>query len=63
MTTEAERRERRRHDRVAWTTRVRVSTIDPEIDGGTGRPFFRACEEECTNLSRGGALVRTHEAF
>jgi uncharacterized protein (TIGR02266 family) len=54
-------RDRRRHRRVRVETPIRLSTIDPEVDPWTGRPFFRACEESCTNVSRGGALVRTRE--
>lgn len=62
MLHEARRaREKRRHPRVAVEAPIRLSTIDPEIDPWTGRPYFRACEERCTNLSRGGALVRTRE--
>jgi hypothetical protein len=54
---------RRRHPRLPVDASVRVSTIDPEIDPYTGRPFFRAFEEECANLSRGGMLVHTREAL
>jgi len=54
-------RDRRRHRRVPVETAIRLSTIDPEVDPWTGRPFFRACEESCTNVSRGGALVLTRE--
>jgi hypothetical protein len=53
--------ERRRHRRVRVEASIRLSTIDPEIDPWTGRPFFRAWEERCENLSRGGAHVRTRE--
>lgn len=55
--------DRRRHQRVSLDASVRLSTIDPEIDPHTGRPFFRAFEEHCANLSRGGILVHTHEAL
>ena len=58
--TEAER-PRRRHLRVAVHVPVRVSTIDPETDPRTGRPFFRASREYCANLSRGGAFIRTRD--
>ena len=54
-------RDRRRHRRVEMRAAIRLSTIDPEIDPHSGRPFFRVCEESCTNLSRGGARVRTRE--
>jgi Tfp pilus assembly protein PilZ len=53
--------QRRRHRRVDVDAPIRVSTIDPEIDPHTGRPFFRAFEDRCLNLSRGGLLLRTHE--
>jgi Tfp pilus assembly protein PilZ len=52
---------RRRHRRVAARLPVRISTIEPERDRWTGRPFFRAAREECANLSRGGLFVRTSE--
>lgn len=56
-------RERRRHQRVSTSLPVRISTIEPERDPWTGRPFFRASHETCSNVSRGGALVVTHEPF
>jgi Tfp pilus assembly protein PilZ len=52
---------RRRHDRMSVGLRVRISTIDPEVDPGTGKPYFRSSEESCANVSRGGAFVRTPE--
>lgn len=51
----------RRYDRIAATLPVRVSTIEPEQDPLTGRPFFRALQETCANVSRGGAFVKTRE--
>lgn len=57
----AESPERRRHRRVTTRMPVRISTIEPERDRWTGRPFFRATRETCANLSRGGLFVRTHE--
>lgn len=53
--------DRRRHERIAVHMPVRVSTIDPETDPRTGRPFFRATREYCANLSRGGAFIRTSD--
>jgi uncharacterized protein (TIGR02266 family) len=53
--------ERRRHPRVPTSLPVRVSTIEPERDPWTGRPFFRASRETCANVSRGGVYVRTGE--
>jgi len=47
--------------RVATDLPVRVSTIEPELDPLTGRPYFRASWERCENLSRGGAFIQTHE--
>jgi Tfp pilus assembly protein PilZ len=51
----------RRHRRVAASIPVRISTIEPERDPWTGRRYFRASQETCANLSRGGAFVRTVE--
>lgn len=51
----------RRHPRITAALPVRVSTIEPERDPWTGRPFFRATQEHCANVSRGGAFVRTAE--
>jgi uncharacterized protein (TIGR02266 family) len=51
----------RRHRRVAVALPVRISTIDPETDPSTGRPFFRATREVCANLSRGGLFIKTNE--
>jgi hypothetical protein len=53
--------ERRRHPRVQLAVPIRLSTIDPEIDPWTGRPFFRSCEETAADVSRGGARVCSHE--
>jgi Tfp pilus assembly protein PilZ len=52
---------RRRHRRVTASMPVRISTIEPERDPWTGRPFFRASQETCANVSRGGAYVQTAE--
>ncbi len=52
---------RRRHPRVETSLPVRISTIEPERDPWTGRPFFRATQETCANVSRGGAFVMTRE--
>jgi hypothetical protein len=49
----------RRHQRVTVKLPVRVSTIDPERDPQTGRPFFRASRELVANLSRGGLGILT----
>jgi hypothetical protein len=51
----------RRHRRVNARIPVRISTIEPDKDPWTGRPFFRASQETCANVSRGGAFVRTTE--
>jgi Tfp pilus assembly protein PilZ len=53
--------ERRRHSRVSSKLNVRISTIEPERDPWTGRPFFRATQERCANVSRGGAFIDTAE--
>ena len=59
--TETSSIERRRHPRVHMQVPIRLSTIDPEIDPWTGRPFFRSCEETVADLSRGGARVQSRE--
>jgi Tfp pilus assembly protein PilZ len=51
----------RRHTRVPIRMAVRISTIDPELDPETGKPYFRTSEETCANVSRGGAFVVTPE--
>jgi Tfp pilus assembly protein PilZ len=51
----------RRFQRIPVQMSVRLSTIDPEPDPRTGRPFFRASREVCANLSEGGAFIRTNE--
>ena len=47
----------RRHPRIAVRVPVDVSTIDPETDPRTGRPYFRECQELCGNLSSGGMFI------
>jgi len=56
-----DRNQRRRHRRIAVHMPVRISTIDPETDPRTGRPYFRATREYCANLSRGGVFIRTSD--
>jgi hypothetical protein len=51
----------RRHHRVELRVPVDVSTIDPERDPRTGRPYFRSCQEHCGNLSTGGMFISTPE--
>jgi hypothetical protein len=53
--------ERRRHNRVPVDLPVRLSTIDPEMDARTGRPYFRASREMCANLSPGGLFIKTRD--
>jgi uncharacterized protein (TIGR02266 family) len=52
---------RRRHRRVPVRIPVRISTIDPEMDPRTGRPYFRASREMCANLSEGGLFICTQD--
>jgi len=52
---------RRRDPRVDVCAPVRISTIDPETDPGTGRRFFRSTSEFCANVSRHGLFIRTAE--
>ncbi len=49
--------------RVTVPLRARISTIDPETDPFTGKPFFRTCDETCANVSRGGVFVSMREAI
>jgi PilZ domain len=51
----------RRHARVRADLPVRISTIEPDLDPLTGRRYFRASQERCANLSRGGAFIETTE--
>jgi Tfp pilus assembly protein PilZ len=51
----------RRHRRVPVRVKVRISTIDPEVDPTTGKLFFRSSEETCANVSRGGTFVLTRD--
>lgn len=53
--------DRRREQRVPLNAPVRISTIDPETDPGTGRRFFRSSHEVCANVSRSGLFIRTAE--
>jgi uncharacterized protein (TIGR02266 family) len=53
--------ERRRFERIPAYLPVRISTIDPETDPWTGKPFFRSSREWSTNISRGGLFLRTRE--
>ncbi|MCA9510504.1 MAG: PilZ domain-containing protein [Myxococcota bacterium] len=50
-----------RYRRVALQAGVRISTIDPELEPHTGRPYFRTSEDTCGNVSRGGAYVESDE--
>jgi uncharacterized protein (TIGR02266 family) len=52
---------RRRHARIDSSIPVRISTIEPERDPRTGRPFFRTLQETCANVSRGGLFIKTAE--
>ena len=51
----------RRHPRIALRVPVDVSTIDPETDPRTGRPYFRECQELCGNLSTGGMFIASSD--
>ena len=52
---------KQRYPRVATSVPVRITTVDPECDPITGKPFFRSAEETTANLSRGGAYLRSWE--
>ena len=47
--------------RVPTDLAVRISTIEPDLDPISGRAYFRATWERCSNLSRGGAFIHTHQ--
>jgi hypothetical protein len=47
--------------RLKLSVPIRISTIDPELDPESGRPYFRSTEEVCENISRGGVFLVTHE--
>jgi hypothetical protein len=49
----------RRDNRLPVQYPVRVTSIDPERDPRTGRPYFQESQEYCGNLSSGGAFIRT----
>ena len=49
--------------RIAVRLRARISTIDPETDPFTGKPFFRTCEETSANVSKGGVFVSMRETI
>ena len=55
--------QRRKYPRIRTTIAVKLSTIDPEHDPRSGRPFFRSVRETCANVSRGGAFICTAERF
>lgn len=50
-----------RHQRLAVRLPIRISTIDSELDPETGKRYYRASDEICQNVSRGGAFVMTRE--
>ena len=50
-----------RQPRIRANFPVRISTIEAEQDPWTGKSYFRASQETCGDVSRGGAFVRTTE--
>lgn len=52
---------RRRFRRRRLASMVRISTIDPELDPGSGRSFFRSSHETSVDFSRGGLALRTQD--
>jgi hypothetical protein len=61
MSDDQDDQRRRQHPRIDAKIPVRISTIEADKDPWSGRPFFRSSQETCSNLSRGGAFVRTGE--
>jgi len=51
----------RREPRLPANLPVRLLTIDPETEPGSGRPFFRSTRAWTGDLSRGGMFVHTRE--
>jgi Tfp pilus assembly protein PilZ len=56
-----EGRQRRTDVRANVSLQARISTVSPQTDPATGRVYFRASDETCENISRGGAFVMTLE--
>lgn len=52
---------RRRFSRQPLSATVRVSSIDPEIEPGSGRSVFRTSQEASVDFSRGGLALRTQD--
>ena len=61
MSDETEGDPKRRERRIQGGFPVRISTIEAERDPSTGKSYFRASQETCGDVSRGGAFVRTAE--
>lgn len=59
--SEARVRRDQRYRRLKLSVPIRISTIDPETDPESGKPYFRSTEELCENISRGGVFLVTHE--
>lgn len=53
--------DRRRKLRAPVRVPIRISTLEPETDPWTGRPYFRTSREVSGNLSTGGVFVRTRD--
>ena len=54
---------RQQHRRLNVRVPIRISSIDPERDPETGKPFFRISEEYSSDLSGGGAFIACSEAI
>ena len=52
-----------RYLRVPVSVSARISTIDPEIEPGSGERYYRASSETCMNVSDGGAFVATDDTL
>jgi len=61
MSDEMDDDPKRSNERIQASFPVRISTIEAEPDPWTGRSYFRASQETCADVSRGGAFVRTTE--
>jgi hypothetical protein len=63
MTDSSEPTRPQQDPRVQIRLRARISTIDPETDPFTGKPFFRTCEESSANLSQSGVFVAMRDTI
>lgn len=54
---------RQQHRRLNVRVPIRISSIDPETDPDSGKPFFVMSEEVSSNISGGGVCVACSDAM